>query len=623
MEIGRLIVSILWSKELSELATTEYSSGNPFMSDATFDTLDKEYPTKSVGSKPSPDFGKVRHKIPMGSLDKAQSIDDVKKWIRGLGKNPFPMVVSDKLDGASVSIEYENGKLVRASTRGDGDIGEDITKNVLVMKGVKKNLDDATAELRGEIIIKKSDWHNFAGAANPRNAAAGAAKSVHDNSKAKFCSVVFYRIIPNAPSKREELYDLKMLGLEIPRARLANNISDIEKIYEEYVSSERKSLDYDIDGLVIEIDDTEKALQVGTDPYHPEYAIAFKFPHEEGVTTLRKVIWQVAATGRVNPVAIFDPVNISGAMISRASLANFSLIESKNLEIGSKIVVSRRNDVIPMVERVVSRGTSKIIPPAKCPSCGHDLEWSGDKNNGKFLICPNVGGCQAQLEGAILNYTNKIGVLEWGDVAVNSICNAGLVKNISDIYKLTASDIENLESENGKMIGEKNAEKMIDNLHDRDTLPLHVFVGALGITGIGETMAKAVVDEGYSTIDDMLSLDEDDLESIKGFGNKRAKEFVNGINDRRKIISNILNHIDIEEVSSGNLTGMSFCMTGFRDPELKSAIESAGGVVKSSVGHTLTYLIQKNKNQITDKSEKAKSIGIPIISSDDAWGMIK
>lgn len=622
MNLSRYIVAMLWSSDLRDLATAEYQSGFPFIPDSVYDILEKDYPTEKVGAKPSGDLSKIKHRIPMGSLSKAQSIDDVSSWIKGLGKNPFPMIVLDKLDGASVSFLYKSGSLVYAATRGDGDIGEDITRNAAIMKGVKKNIPGFSGELRGEIIVKKSDFHNFPGAANTRNSAAGAAKSIHDNSKCRFCSVVYYRIIPydsDLPeSKREELFLIKSFGLETPKASIAKSLEDIESIYDEYVSERRKQLDWDIDGLVIEIDDSEKALSVGTDQYHPEYAIALKFPHDSGVTKLLSVEWQVGGTGRVTPVAVFSPISLGGATISRASLATVRLISEKNLELGSNIVVSRRNDVIPMVERAITEGIAKIKIPTKCPSCKGDLEEVGE-----YLICKNTGSCSAQLEGAVINYTNKIGVLEWGDAAVKSIVASGLVRNLADIYKLDADDITNLPSEEGRAIGAKNAEKMIEYLHSKNPIPVHVFVGALGIKGISETMSKAVVDAGFSTIEDMLNADAEEISEIQGFGSKRAEEFVNGINNRSDVISEILDYIEVAQVTVGKLTGISFCMTGFRDPELKSAIEAAGGTVKSSVSKDLDYLIQRDKNQKTEKSIKANKIGVDVISIDDAWSMVR
>ena len=618
MNAARFLFSGLWGKPIVSYTTERYSAGTPVITDYTFDVLEKEYPTDKIGSKPAAGFEKVRHAVPMGSLSKAQTESDVKSWIKGLGRNPWPLFISDKLDGISVSIEYKNGSLVRAVTRGDGQFGEDITRNVIVMKGVKRHIPNFTGFLRGEIVVKRSDFHNFVGASNPRNSAAGAAKSLHDNSKAKFCTVLFYRIIPYLHSKRDEFKQLRLWGLETPRFTWANNIDEVIRFYNEYVNSQRSRLDYDIDGLVIEIDDTEKAFSVGTDPSHPEYAIAFKFPHAEGETILRQVLWQVGNTGRVTPVAVFDAVPLAGAMVSRASLATVGLLREKQLEIGSKIVVSRRNDVIPMVERALSRGTQSVKIPKTCPSCNHELDEEGE-----YLICPNVGACPAQIQGAVLNYTKKIGVLEWGDTVVKALCDSGMVKTLPDIYEIDVEELAELQMESGRFVGMKTAEKMLDNLEEKNELPLHVFVGALGIKGIGRTMCKLLVDAGFDTLDSMESADIEELSEVPGFGFVRAEEFVAGISERSNMIDRMIQHVEILEPTSGAMTGKSVCMTGFRDAEMVAEIERQGGSIKSSVGKGLTYLVQKDPAAVSEKSKKALSYGVEIVSIEEMWDMLK
>ena len=615
--ISRYLASSIWSRELVAYATEQYSAGTPVITDATFDILEKQYPTNTVGAKPSSAFEKARHAVPMGSLSKAQTESDIRNWIRGLGRNPWPLFVSDKLDGISISVEYKNGKLVRAATRGDGAFGEDITKNVLIMRGVKRSIPGFSGFIRGEIVVKRSDFHNFPDASNTRNSAAGAAKSQHDNSKAAFCSVIFYRVIPNYESKEEEFNQLKSWGLEVPSAFLVDNFQDIMKIYNYYVAERRENLDYDIDGLVIEIDDTEKAFSVGTDPAHPEYAIAFKFPHAEGETTLRAVEWQVGNTGRVTPVAVFDEVNLAGANITRASLATVGLLRSKGLEIGSRIVVSRRNDVIPMVERAITKGTSPVDIAKECPSCGHELE-----SEGEYILCPNIGACPAQLQGAILNYTKKIGVLEWGDTVVRSICDRGLAKELSDIYWISQQKLAMLDSDSGRILGEKTAQKMIRNLDEKSSLPLHVFIGALGIKGVGRTMCKLLVEAGFDTIEKMRKAKISEIAAVDGFGPTRAYEFVVGMKEREDVIDSILEKVKIEKAASGAMTGKSACMTGFRDADLAAEIERQGGSIKSSVGKGLTYLVQKDASSVSEKSKKAISLGVKVISIDDMWRIL-
>lgn len=634
-EPAQYLISTIWSKELIEYATERYAAGSPIMSDMQFDMLEKQFKTKqspteknkkteTVGSKPSSALKKAKHFMPMGSLEKANTREDIIAWVKTLGKNPWPLFYSDKLDGISIDEEYEEGNLISAVTRGDGAYGEEITRNVVLMKGVKKVIKNSfTGHLRGEIIIKKSDFHNFPDASNTRNSAAGAAKSIHDNSKCRFCTVLFYRVFPHESSRTNEYSVLDYLGLDVPRHGLVNSIDEIFEVYDRYNSATRKKLDYDIDGLVFEVNDVEKALSIGTNLLHPEYAIALKFPNEEGETILRAVEWQVGNTGRITPVAVFDEVSLAGARIGRASLATVGLLRSKQVSIGAHVIVSRRNDVIPMVERVITGvntgNTKQIKIPTKCPSCGHELIEEGE-----YIFCPNSVLCPAQIQGAILNYTKKIGVLEWGDTVVESICRSELVHDLSDIYKLSVDDLANVVMfESGRILGEKNARTMTSNLHAKNVLPIHVLIGALGIKGIGRTMCKLIVDAGYDTIDKMQKVSEESLAEIPGFGQIRAREFVLGFDDTLPVLSEILEYVKIIKPSTGSLKGISVCMTGFRDPDMVTTIENKGGSLKTSVGAGLTYLVQKDRNSVSEKSKKALSHGVKVISIDDMWNILR
>lgn len=636
------MASIVYEARLSQAAalikyyTEMYTAGTPVVSDAEFDRIERDYLAKigksrrqagTVGTKPSDNTGlkKIKHKIQMGSLEKANNRADIVNWIKTLsksaGNNIWPLFWSVKLDGLSVDIRYENGVLILAVTRGDGTFGEDITRNVKIMQGVRDNIPKFTGDLRGEIIIKNSDFtaQNFPDASNTRNSAAGAAKSIHDNSKCRFCSVLFYRVIPYEESKVDEFNLLKAYRLNTPMHGIVNSVDEIMQVYHKFISETRSQLDCEIDGLVFEINDTETAFSVGTDMLHPEYAIALKFPNAEGETVLRDVIFQIGNTGRITPVAVFDEVILAGARITKASLATIGLLRSKQITIGARIIVSRRNDVIPMVERVVAVGTQAVKIPAHCPSCNHELTESGE-----YLICENTATCPAQLQGSIINYTKKLGILEWGDTVVEAICEAGLVDDVSDIYTLEVDQLESVTMpESGRVLGSKTAETMIRNLHNKNQLPLHSLIGSLGIKGIGRTMCKLLVDAGYDTVEKMHDADEYDLSDIQGFGAVRAREFVNGIKGLGNIIDNILVYVKISGPSTGKMKGKSVCMTGFRDAEMMSEIEAQGGTVKNSVGAGLTYLVQKERNSVSEKSKKATSLGTKVISIDDMWEILR
>jgi len=347
-------------------ANHAYRNGNPIMSDAAYDALEDQLRVldpshahfQTVGAAPLPGGGwpKVRHSIPMGSLNKAQTSDDLKSWW------PNRLVcITHKLDGISVSLRYVGGKLVQALTRGDGDIGEDITRNVMLMQGAVRIIPKSgTVYIRGEIVCRKSDFKSyFAGESNPRNTAAGTAKRQSDASKCKHLTVVAYQYMPEgvpSDTKAGEINDLSTMGFVVPPYYEASTLAEAQTIYDQYVATQRDLLDWEIDGLVLDVNDRDAREALGQHNQRPRGAVAFKFGHETRVTTLRDIEWQVGKSGRVTPVAIFDEVDFKGTKVRRASLAGVRQVEHLRLFAGCEVLVSRRNDVIPRVEENVTLG---------------------------------------------------------------------------------------------------------------------------------------------------------------------------------------------------------------------------------------------------------------------------
>jgi DNA ligase (NAD+) len=618
------LISYIETKILE--ANKAYESGTPVMSDADYDSLENELRKldhknpllAQVGSSIS-SAGKVKHGVPMGSLSKAQSYEDLLKWYKTLGSVSGGcglLIVSDKLDGISIDLRYKDGSLIQAVTRGDGIYGEDITRNVLAMKGAGSFSQTFTGNIRGEIVITKRDFSTFfKGDSSPRNSAAGAAKRL-DTSKAIYCTVICYRVLPSSGhygSKHDEFAFLNDNGFLTPEWNTFRTIKEVEDYYKYYVDGERETLDYEIDGLVVEVDDNYKALEIGTDPFHPEYAIAYKFPHATAETELLNITWQVGKTGRVTPVGFFNVVNLCGANVSKASLATARFVSEMKLGKDDVVLVSRRNDVIPKIEKVIKHSTGQRFRiPDYCPTCATKLEEEGE-----YLICPNIVGCRDQVEGMALNWLKKIGVLEWGDAIISELHERNNLDDLSGLYRINEKYLSTI-------VGDKRARTMIDTLNSKKAIPIHIFVGSLGIKGIGRTITKSIVDFGYDTLEKMYRADYRALNDIPGMGLTRAKDFENGINGARVVIGKMLNlGVTIIGPKSGSLTGKSFCMTGFRDSELAEAIENLGGVVKSSVGQGLTYLVQKDANSKSEKTKKALSYGTKIIDCNDAWNIVK
>jgi DNA ligase (NAD+) len=350
------------------LALTEakdaYYNGSPLISDAAFDALENTLREidpqnlyfQTVGASPTGGWKKVQHSIPMGSLEKVQTDAEMLAWAMG---KPRDVMITEKLDGISICLTYRGGKFVTAVTRGDGATGEDITRNVSIMRGVRKEIPELNeVQIRGEIICTKSQFAaHFQGESNPRNTASGTSKRQTGWEKAQYLTVMAYQLIVDGQplsSKFEELMTLGRWGFQTPNWWLAEDISHVLARRQGYINVERAALDYDIDGLVIEVNDAVRRDSLGSTNMRPKGAVAFKFPHESAESVLREVKWQVGNSGRVTPVAVFDEVALAGAKVKQASLHNIARVNLLKLKIGDRILVSRRNDVIPAVEANLS-----------------------------------------------------------------------------------------------------------------------------------------------------------------------------------------------------------------------------------------------------------------------------
>lgn len=663
-------------------------TGELTLSDAAYDaiedelrTLDPNHPVLAKVGAPAPSSGawvKVKHRIPMSSLNKAQVEADMDSWFGACGvlAGGARLTIMDKLDGLSVALRYEKRRLVQALTRGDGSIGEDITRNVLLMKGALKMLPPTLGgaptpdevDVRGEIVCLRSDFAtHFRGESNPRNTASGTAKRQSDPSKCAHLTIIAYQLLPNGvamANKQAELVNLQDMGFKTPLWTSTFLPSGVMSTYQDYVTARRASLDYEIDGLVIDIDDLNHREALGDLNGRPKGSIAFKFPHEAKPTTLRAIRWQVGNSGRITPVAEFDTVPLAGANVSQASLHNLSNIAEivdqarpgqTLLLTGDQIVVSRRNDVIPYVESVIGGGTTPLDVPTHCPSCSGPLT-----RDGEYLVCRSEE-CPAQATGSLKRWCKKIGVLHVGDTLIEAMVDAfpfiltdsefearfGVTKlgymklplaeqevikatpmDIADLYTLDVDAVANMDI-GGRRVG-GTADKAITNLMAKMTLPLHILVGSVGIPQIGRDGAKTIIDAGYNSLSLMLKAKVSSplpqangttlpaVANIPGVGDTKARAFVDGFLAKAGLISKLLgNGIQIQAVS-GALVGMSFCLTGFRDQALSDAIEKVGGTMKSSVSKGLTYLIAQDPTSTSGKAQQARKYGTRVIGIDEA-----
>ena len=621
-------------------AADAYYNGDPIMTDAEFDTLQDELRSmdpdhvalKQVGA-PTVTSGwtKVRHGIPMGSLNKAQTIEAIQTWWNKCGVSS-EVFITDKLDGISVSLRYDSGSLVQALTRGDGETGEDITRNVRLMEGVPSYVAGFSGYVRGEIVCRRSSFTaKFAplGYSNPRNTASGVAKRESEADSCRYLSVICYEYLPDAGkpnTKHGEIVNLEQLGFMVPESVFAQNADEIEVVYNGYVSTKRESLDYDIDGLVIFVNDTNSLEALGEENHRPKGAIAFKFPHAMKETLLRDIVWQVGNTGRITPVAIFDTVNLAGANIERASLHNLSIMNGllgthhvSSLSVGDKVLVSRRNDVIPFVEALISPANgTPLTAPVDCPCCGTPLEMQGE-----YLVCTATHTCPAQVSGAIKTWLNKLDVKDWGTAVVDALTEMGRVRQPADLYTLTETELSAVEL-GGRKVGSA-AKTMLANLQAKMELPLHTFLGSLSIPLWSRSMCKLLVQAGVDTLDAFYAATEASLVKVDGVGDTKAASLVSGLAVLRPKINALLTvgvKIKAPASTAGVLGGKTFCFTGFRDKGLEEKVETAGGSMKSSVGKGLTYLVAKDKSSDSGKLQKARSLGTVVIDVQDLQAML-
>jgi DNA ligase (NAD+) len=573
-----------------------------------------------VGSPPPKDgkWPKVTHSVSMGSLNKVNFPDELIEWHKKCG-SAKTLFITEKLDGISISLKYDNGVLVMGATRGSDGIGEDITRNVKKMKGIPHMLKDTfgkvidfTGHIRGEIILKHSDWKaHLSDKANPRNAASGTAKRI-DGHKAQHLTVMVYTIDGGIEFDREDqaFEYMKLLGFIVPNYSIVS-IDEANNLWQKYMDSTRETLDYDIDGLVIRINDRAKQFALGEESNRPKGAIAFKFEAPEARTTITGWYDQVGDTGRITPVAEFNEVELLGAKITRASLHNYSLVKELGVNIGAEVIISRRNDVIPYIEKVTKECNGYYPAPKTCPSCGTSLVSIGE-----YIVCPNKKDCPPQVIGLINKWIKELGILEWGESILTKLIESGKVEDVYDLYTLKEDDLTSLDR-----MGEKGAKKLLAELDKFREITLENFLGGLCIDGVATSTAKSVIDAGYDTLDKILKLSTAQFESISGFGEKRAQSFHDGLIENAIRIDSILKAgVTIKARVKGSLTNKSFCFTGsMENPRgvLQQMVEAAGGEVKKSVGKDLNYLVIADPNSTSSKAQAAKKNGTKLISEDE------
>lgn len=624
-------------KELVSLITryqASYYNGEGEISDREFDALWDELkrldPENTILKKVGADSGnfvKMHHVMPMGSQEKAANPEEFLAWAEKHVYDEY--LVEYKLDGASLELQYEHGRLIHAVTRGDGTVGDDITVNAIRMKGVILKLVnsdgsaiDYTGGIRGEVIMTHSVHDlKYPDKANCRNAANGLMKRKDGEGSENLNLIVYdaFATEGEQPFADEEskIEWLKESGFSTVRLEICRSPQEVID-YRASVMEERKNLEFDIDGLVIK---ERRINHEDASRARPDRQIAFKFSLEEAVSTVRDVEWSING-GTYTPVAIFDEVDLNGTKVRRASLANPDTMRALGVYIGSKVVVVKRGEIIPKIERTLPDSSHDLKPvnmPLKCECCGTPL-----RDEGSRLFCPNKE-CGKRVLHQLMKWVQVVDIRDLGESLVKSLYESGTVRSISDLYSLSVESLaphflneESLAADK-KSLG---AEKVYSSIQNHRRMPLSVFVAGFDIEGIGETTVEKLVSAGFDSLEKLLSMSEEQAAKVSGFAEKMASIAVEGLSENASEMRSLADSIIIiEAASTGILAGKSFCFTGelvsMKRADAEKLVKENGGFCKSSVTKDLSYLVTNDVSSGSSKNAKAAKFGIPVIDEKE------
>jgi DNA ligase (NAD+) len=645
-----------------------YVLDDPEISDADFDKLMQQLknleaehpslvapdsPTQRVGGKPREGFVKVPHSSPMLSLDNTYNEEELRDWERRVheltGRSDVDYVCELKLDGMSLALIYEDGKLARGVTRGDGSVGEDVTLNVRTVRSVplsipkerlKKAGLPANFEVRGELLMPTASFKKIneerekAGLptfANPRNFTAGTVRQLDANITAERRMDFFpYILLQNGRTyfdrHSKTLSALAGAGFKVnPNHKLLHSMDEVWEFIQGW-EAKRDSLPYEIDGIVVKVDRTGLQDELGFTGKAPRWAIAYKYAARGGVTKLENIRWQTGRTGKLTPVAQLVPIPIGGTTVRNATLHNMDEIHRLGVKIGDWVRVERGGDVIPKVVEVDKdrpRGDKEVEDPEKCPVCGNKVVRTEGEVDYR---CVNAN-CPAKLLGTILHFASR-GVMNidgMGDALVTQLTERGLVKNVADIYKLTKADLLSLER-----MGDKSARNILDEIEKSKNLPLERVIFGLGIRMVGERTAQFLA-EHFGSMEALEQASVEELQNVDEVGPRIAESIVEffSIPANRKLVER-LGHAGLafkgkKKERGTKLAGKTFVLTGtlakYTRDEAKKMIEDAGGKVAGSVSKKTDYVVAGT--DAGSKMDKAKELGVAVIDEAEMMKLAK
>jgi DNA ligase (NAD+) len=638
-----------------------YVLDSPEVSDAEYDTLVRELqaletqhpelltpdsPTQRVGGKPREGFVKVRHSSPMLSLDNALNGEELRAFdarVRDLLRGEeYRYIAELKMDGLSMAARYSEGNFLEAITRGDGEVGEDVTANARTMRSLPLKIEhSAPFEVRGEVVMHRTsfdrmnierDEAGLARFANPRNAAAGALRALDPTvTAARRLNFYAYFLLtpeglPLLDSHWASLEWLHGQGFKVnPNRHICRNIDEAVAFTQEW-DAKRDSLAYEIDGIVFKIDSIPQQIRLGYTARAPRWAIAFKYAARQVETKVLDILVQVGRTGALTPVAVLEPQFVSGVTVSRATLHNEDEIARLELQIGDTVIVERSGDVIPKVVRVVAQGAERrpFQMPAHCPICnGNIVREEGEAAS----RCVNTN-CPARLKESIRHFSSR-GVMNidgLGDVLIEQLVDKGLVKSVADLYQLRLEDLSALER-----MGEKSASRVIRNIEGSKKLPLPRVINALGMRFVGERTAELLA-EHFGSLDAIANAAAEDLQNAEEVGPKVAesiqsffREPENATLVERLRQAGLMFTHTVKRKKGGPLTDKTFVLTGtlpnWSRDEARQRIEEAGGKVASAVSKKTSYVVAGE--EAGSKLDKARELGVTVIDEADLQKLVK
>jgi DNA ligase (NAD+) len=609
-----------------------YYKGESEISDEDYDDLEEALKKLDPKNKVLLNVGapvvnnKIKHDEKMISLSKTYKIEELIKW-----KETNDLISTFKIDGSSCSLVYVDGELIIGKTRGDGSFGENITSKVVLLPSVLKKIKTnySKCEIRGEvfctdenflILTQKMEELELDKPTSKRNIVAGLLGRKESIDLCKYLNFQAFELISDELDLKLESEKFKKLdnfGFDIPEYIIHRDENSIENTLKE-AQDFMLSGNYLIDGIVFTFNILQMHEELGSTSHHPRFKMAFKFQGTSKVASIKSITWQVSRNGILTPVAEIEPIELSGAMISRVTLHNYGLVEANKLKEKDKIEIVRSGEVIPKFLSIKESSKEEFVTPSICPSCEGSLEKSYIR-----LICNNKK-CPDKVLEEFTYFVSKIGIDDLSRKRLQEMIRVDLVKSIPELFELTEEKLLTLDK-----VKEKMASKIMRNINSVKEVDLLKFICSMGINGGAQSKCEKIIHSGFHKLDDFLNISVESLMAIEGFAEKSSSDFYSSLNSKKELISALIDHgfkvKEIEKRVDSKISGMRFCITGSltrKRSEIQKAIKDNSGIVISSVSKNTDYLVTNDINSSSSKFKKALELNIPIISEDSLFLMI-